>query len=839
MSFQPSPTVPQTIQLPTTFPQGDYTPHGYLDNPAHSAVFNPSGVIRSVPPLGFGFWARAVTYGIGLERRVGYLSLLHLSVNIGGASFHTAVDFKAHGVSLVSRYHTRTLMSYDWEYGGMALTARYFLANEHILVCVLELDNRTTAEQTVTVHATNVYGFPNHIYWGRDGVTSTYRAADDVGVSKIWAYGDICIVGADRQSAAYKVTASRAQWDAWMAGNDLSSNSGAVVRFNEGADHLYTVMSYQVPVAAGASEHLVIGLARGVNEPVTLQTFFRATRGALAEAQRQLAADAAFYASAPQLMGDWPEAWKHGWIYDLETLRMTIRPPMGIFRHPWDGMQIHAPRSVLGEASLDSLCLSYADAELAKEVLYGTFANAPAPNVPCTREDGSMNMMGESASECGTAPNWCFPFFAIQSIYRRDRDDHWLRRLYPYLKAYLEWWLVNRTDAAGWFHADNSWEAGQDGSKRFFADAEAASFGFTQSSSPGEETPEPTGSGTWWPSISPETLQTSAETAQQLGVNPGAWTPFVRTVDIEAAVAQAMQSMVAYAMIVGSENDMAYWQQLAAERLERVRSMYVDGWFRDFDAHTDRPILLPNYFDINMLAPVALGLATKDQIEGLISKLFYFHEHPRQWLEWPPQVFLFAEAAWNAGLRDLAAQVLVDTGNRIYQRMDGRDVQWNGGHVGTELPEPYRYRVPGVSNEYWPLTAGEGVYPGCENYGWGGTLPTLIIRHLVGFREGPELEQDEFILAPTLPSSLFRPGQTYGLSNLRYRHARADVLYEIKDEGKIMVRLKSRLASARRITVKDEAGQVVAQTSGSVKAVELSFEAVNGALYTVALEQEW
>ena len=44
----------ERINLPTAFPAGNYTPHGYIDNPYHSMVFNRSGVIRSVPPLGFG-----------------------------------------------------------------------------------------------------------------------------------------------------------------------------------------------------------------------------------------------------------------------------------------------------------------------------------------------------------------------------------------------------------------------------------------------------------------------------------------------------------------------------------------------------------------------------------------------------------------------------------------------------------------------------------------------------------------------------------------------------------------------------------------------------------------
>jgi hypothetical protein len=38
------------------FPHGNYTPHGYIDNPSHSWT-KRSGLIRSVPPIGYGFWA--------------------------------------------------------------------------------------------------------------------------------------------------------------------------------------------------------------------------------------------------------------------------------------------------------------------------------------------------------------------------------------------------------------------------------------------------------------------------------------------------------------------------------------------------------------------------------------------------------------------------------------------------------------------------------------------------------------------------------------------------------------------------------------------------------------
>ena len=93
--------------------------------------------------------------------------------------------------------------------------------------------------------------------------------------------------------------------------------------------------------------------------------------------------------------------------------------------------------------------------------------DSPAANIPCSREDGSVNMISADGAECGTSPTWGMPFKVIRLLYMRDGDDRWIAQLYPHLKAFLEWWLKNRTDREGWFHSKCSWESGQDGSKRF------------------------------------------------------------------------------------------------------------------------------------------------------------------------------------------------------------------------------------------------------------------------------------------------------------------------------------------------------------------------------------
>jgi hypothetical protein len=48
------------------FPLDDYPPYGYLHTPTHTGL-HPSGVVRSVPPLGFGIFTGGLRwYGMSL-----------------------------------------------------------------------------------------------------------------------------------------------------------------------------------------------------------------------------------------------------------------------------------------------------------------------------------------------------------------------------------------------------------------------------------------------------------------------------------------------------------------------------------------------------------------------------------------------------------------------------------------------------------------------------------------------------------------------------------------------------------------------------------------------------
>jgi len=753
------------------FPDGNYTPFGYLDNPYHSAIINRSGIIRSVPPLGFGFWARDLPWpyadGLGLRRFPNYLSFLHLSIRCGDILLHRSDDFFNNKINLVSKYHTKSMMNYNFELQDIICNANYYLHGENSLLCKISFKNTSEIDRNIILHGTNIYGYPQNNYWGSDGLVSNYDQNSDSGISKIWAYGDIFIIGSNRKSSFYKATASVADWNKLVVEDNINSNEGITLHFNENDNHIYTTLSYKIDIPAQSEETMILSLTRGKNESETVNSFNDSLKNADIILEKTLETDKKFYDNFPMIHGDWPISWKHGWIYDFETIRMNIRPPIGIYKHHWDAMQVHSPRSVLGEAALDCMMLSYADVELAKEVLLGIFADAPMPNVPCSREDGSMNMISAHGKECGTAPIWGMPFMVILSIYNRCGDLEWIKKLYPYLKEYLDWWIENRTDSDGWFHASCSWESGQDASKRFLV----------------------------------------------ADHDPGAAIEFVRTVDITAAMGHAFKTVSYFAELFNDDEAFNHWNNLADDQIRNTKSMFLDGWYRDFDSRTNSPIILKDYFDVMMFTPVAFNLATTEEIDELIPMFKYFEDNPKHWLEWPSFIQVFSEAAWYAGNRKFLSNFIANTANRIYPHIDNNNLLPVGNHR-TDLPEKYNYRIPGVANEFWPIDLAEGNPGGCENYGWGATMPALIIRNIIGFRELDNKKKTGFSLSPSIPDDLLVTGKVYAISNINFQDLKLSVSYKVEHSNAIAVEIKFSTDVQDRIVL----------TDGHGKDLDLSFE---------------
>ena len=77
---------------------------------------------------------------------------------------------------------------------------------------------------------------------------------------------------------------------------------------------------------------------------------------------------------------------------------------------------------------------------------------------------------------------------------------------------------------------------------------------------------------------------------------------------------------------------------------------------------------------------------------------------------------------------------------------------------------------------------------GCENYGWGATFPTLLIRNIIGFRELNNEDIKGFTIAPALNPELFKQDEIYKINNLNYRDIKINISYK-RTNKKVFVQL--------------------------------------------------
>ena|SRR2546425_4576008 len=72
-------------------PHDDFTPHGYLDNPYHCWKLNPSGVLRSLAPLGMGW--HVPNLGSYVRNQFQYTAHLSIGLKVGELVLVTPEDF--------------------------------------------------------------------------------------------------------------------------------------------------------------------------------------------------------------------------------------------------------------------------------------------------------------------------------------------------------------------------------------------------------------------------------------------------------------------------------------------------------------------------------------------------------------------------------------------------------------------------------------------------------------------------------------------------------------------------------------------------------------------------
>ncbi|MGH2498115.1 MAG: MGH1-like glycoside hydrolase domain-containing protein [Ktedonobacteraceae bacterium] len=730
-------------------PHDDFTPFGYLDNPYHSWKLNPSGVLRSMEPLGMGW--HVPNLGSYVNNQFQYSAHLTIGLKIGKAVLVTPDDFRRHKCVINSTLHTANRFEYNCvvpKY-GITLTARYFLVDEDALGCILTLSATSTTPQPVTCFLIHQHTHNPHTsrLW-EHGFYALQERAQGYALLGIASEGDVFTHGARAANG------SALAWEAMGFGETLDDISAwaqgarlhppAITQREQGSGWQLRSLALPFSLILGSASpstpviHAV--LARGVSQDQSLERWKESIEEITQAEQEQRISDEAFWNTAPQLSGDWPAHWRRGFVYDFETLRMMMRSPSGIIPHVWDAMQIQAPRTVLAEAALDTLFLSYADPELAAEAILGHFESAPRANLPCMREDGSFNMVADDGQICGTAPEWGFPLWCCDQIFRRTGDMAWLRRLYPGAAAYLRWWLHYRSDAEGWLGYACSWESGQDVSTRFGA--------------------------------------------QQTG---GSIIQHVRPVDLQASMAQGATILARWATLLAEEDhpeNEAYqveagrWLGVADDFTAKTRMMWHNGWFRDYDAVAKE---WSAEQDAMHLSPVFCGVAEQRHIEQLRPALAQPPSNNPYWrpLSWPPILMTVAEAARSTGMLSGAAELAYRFIDASYRSIDGRARDEYGN-------------IPGVTRENRRLVEQKWgvdyVNSGIEGYGWGALSILLVIRYIMGMKED---EAGVLMVAPMLPQTLRKIGASYKIGPLPWSKHILHAECTVQDTQGYRMRLES------------------------------------------------
>ena len=761
------------------FPPSDYTPFGYLDNPWHTWDMHRSGVFRSLPGIGFGLYFPAGPGGYFDYKKNGiYAAELALGFRIGEHSLMAPEDFRPG--QLTSPNHSTKVFSYAFEQDGVRITSVFFQVDEDALAVRLEILEEAGRRIPVQVLASHTHRLGGSQWWGGDGLAGDFDAAADALWTRSFAAGTVFAVGANRQSDRTFFSARDEDRKSWLG---LDAKTAGKLSYDR--NPLHGGLRYNLVLDPHSRSEFVIAMSRGTNLKSALKHGRASLVAAPGALDRKRAEDDSFWSAAPKLAGDWPKHWQHGWVYDFETLRTMVRRPIGVYKHPWDAMQIQAPRNVLAETSIDMWALSYAQPELAKSVFLGQFLDALEDNIPCMREDGVMNMVAADGSECGTSISWCFPFFCAASIYDRTQDLEWLRQLYPRLCALLRWTLAHRTDSAGFVVGKCSWETGMDASKR---------FGIEQ----------PTG---------------------------GELVDFLRLVELQAAASHAGATLARFAKIVSDRGNIEKWQDVQQDYAAKTQQLWKDDWFHDFDMRTMKLVEITER-DPSQAAPAFCGIATgrqKKDILRTLQKMYADMEaQTRQdllWadfpLGWSSFVLPYLESAWSAGDGELASRTVESICNRIYTSMDRHSIEDKLGSAGSRP----RLGWPGVSCEVW---GAHGAFGG-EVYGWGAVMPAHIIRNLIGFRE-TEIAY-RVVFAPGFGAILSGPGKKYGIAGLTYANQRFNLHFTFIDDRRMDAEFVS-IGLLHVVTVVDADGRPVPvkRTGSSAR-----FQVENFARYVVAL----
>jgi hypothetical protein len=762
------------------FPLDEYTPHGYLANPfavARSWSESEGGCLRTTRDfIGLGWqlpWALRAQASVDLV------------VTLGDDGPRQPRRSTFGSASLVSPHHSANLFVYRWEELGRIWEAAYTLVERDVLGVQVTWqpsperpgpagftpDPSGLPDTTLSI---GLVGWRRHRETGDDGTPLAGTAeipGPPVGFDADgWVdlgdpYGRCELVVDSRAFAREGVAVGQPLFD---AASDETTDPATgrratvmvVLRVGGAPSGSVHAIAHLRPFsrdrAVGIRGPMGPKVGSPVDSPEGMMRGFGGEGALVASAiARARDADDSFWSGATRLEGDWPPAWRRGWVHDTETTRMCVYPPGGIFTDVWPAWMVQWPRAVVAEGTLDMARFAYASPDLAQRALLSLFRDAEAPNVPCVFQHGEPNMVAADGSVCGTSPAWCVPFYNLERLFKLTLDRAWLEEIYPYLIRYLEWWLAERTDPEGWSVYKCTWEAGEDDTPR----------------------------------LDPERRGDNVVSA------------FVRPVELQAMMALSAGVLRRFAAVLGRTDDLTRWRRVESEYLARTRQLWdpAERRFRDWDARNGRflaPAGEPNYWGIDpcrysalAFTPLLAGLADDEIRSGLRAELQQYDSPP--WTLWASWSYVVLEAAPNTGDLTFAGRVAAEIVSRVYDELDARKI---------DAPS---HPTPGVAREYWPLDL--DAWASCEGYGWGANTASLLVRQIFGFFEGPYLDESEtrlsfsddedelpagwrsrclsFELRPALPSHLMIAGNEYWLTNLPCRGSRLSLGYRVADES--------------------------------------------------------
>src|SRR5712692_5430119 len=314
----PSGTTASRMEDTTMVPHDDFTPFGYLDNPYHSWKLNPSGVLRSMEPLGMGW--HVPNLGSYVNNQFQYTAHFTIGLNINDLVLVTPEDFRRHRCTINSQLHTKNRFGYTCvvpQY-ELTLTARYFLVQEDALGCILTLSTTFPAPIPITCYCIHQHVHNPHTsrLW-EHGLYALQDRQQGCGMLGLASEGDVFVHGARLADHLDTPRSTTLSWDemgfatsldeisAWAKGARVPWPGITQRQADSGWQHRVLALPCKLALGGSSPSSVTLQavLARGVSQDQALLRWFEGMESINEAGYKHREDDEAFWGQAPQLTG--------------------------------------------------------------------------------------------------------------------------------------------------------------------------------------------------------------------------------------------------------------------------------------------------------------------------------------------------------------------------------------------------------------------------------------------------------------------------------------------------------------------------------------------------------